>query len=192
MLPPGPHGYVPPSGRPYFPRQCEISPYENRSSGYRSHAEVRCSAPSLQNLTGKPFLTCSVGPFMVELFTAGRLNRSPRWSAPVHSVARGQLPTPAALNELAEASPDPTDGICTRFACCICHNREAALSRDFTDTASFRVLLAKEVFPHRPLFPSFDCHRAPLDRTPGLLRRRTLLPHKGSVSSIEFTPTSLH
>jgi hypothetical protein len=31
-----------------------------------------------------------------------------------------------------------------------------------------------------------------LDRTPGLLRRRTLLPYKGSVSSIEFTPTSLH
>ena len=29
----------------------------------------------------------------------------------MHSVARGQLPTPAALNELAEASPDPTDGI---------------------------------------------------------------------------------
>jgi hypothetical protein len=51
-------------------------------------------------------------------------------------VARQQLPTPAALNELAEASPDPTDGIYTRFVCCMNHSREASHGDHFTDTAS--------------------------------------------------------
>jgi hypothetical protein len=34
---------------------------------------------------------------------------------PVFFVTKEQLPTPAALNELACASPNPTDGIFTRF-----------------------------------------------------------------------------
>jgi hypothetical protein len=34
---------------------------------------------------------------------------------PVFFVAKEQLPTPAALSELACASPNPTDGIFTRF-----------------------------------------------------------------------------
>lgn len=49
---------------------------------------------------------------MVELFTATGFadsRRSSRTSVP--SVTRRQLPTPAALNALAEASPNPTDGI---------------------------------------------------------------------------------
>jgi hypothetical protein len=65
-------------------RISRISPYENRSSGYRSHTDVRDSAPSPQNLTGKPSLTYSVGPFVVELFTAigfadGRRGGRPRF-----------------------------------------------------------------------------------------------------------------
>ena len=62
---------MPSSDWPHFPDVIrQISPYETRSSGYRSQTDVRSSAPSPQNLTGKPSLTYSVGPFMVELFTA--------------------------------------------------------------------------------------------------------------------------
>lgn len=98
-----------------------ISPYEIRSSGYRSRTEVRGSVPSPRNLTGKPSLTCSVGPLMVELFTArfppprlaAAFAESPGLSAPVPFVAKRKLPTPAALKELVsrETSPSPTDGI---------------------------------------------------------------------------------
>ena len=49
-----------------------ISPYETRSSGYRSHTDFRGSAPSLQSLTGKRSLTFSIAPFMVELFAFKR------------------------------------------------------------------------------------------------------------------------
>ena len=59
-----------------------ISQYETRSSRYRSRTDVRSLAPSLQNLTGKRSVTYPIAPFMVELFTAGRLNRSPRRSHP--------------------------------------------------------------------------------------------------------------
>ena len=58
----------------------QISPYESRSLGYRSRTDIRCSAPSPRNLTGKLFRSYSIEPFMVELFTAGRLTRSPEWS----------------------------------------------------------------------------------------------------------------
>ena len=74
--------------------------YETRSSGYQPHTDFHGSAPSLQNLTGKRSLTYSIAPFMVELFTFEFLARYPRVSAPVLPVARQQLPTPAALNEL--------------------------------------------------------------------------------------------
>ena len=74
--------------------------YETRSSGYQPHTVFRSSAPSLQNLTGKRSFTYSIAPFVVELFTVECLARSPRWSSPVLPVARQQLPTPAALNEL--------------------------------------------------------------------------------------------
>jgi len=117
---------VPSPDRPYSPDATHrISPYETRSSGYRSRTDVHSSAPSPQNLTGKRSLTYSVAPFVVELFIA-RVRPSPMCRpspsrrgghTPVPSVARRELPTPAALNELAVASPDPTDGICTRFAC---------------------------------------------------------------------------
>ncbi len=68
-----------------------ISPYERRRLGYPlvsillTHPEKRChsSAPSPMQLTSKPFLTYSVRPFMVELFTARFLAQSPRES---HSV----------------------------------------------------------------------------------------------------------
>lgn len=131
MLSPDPRGCVQPSGQPHSlsevadhrpADQCRwalslrrISPYESRSSGYRSHTGFRHSAPSSRNLTGKLFRSCSIEPFMVELFTVGRLTRSPDESCPVFFVAKEQLPTPAALSELACASPNPTDGIFTRF-----------------------------------------------------------------------------
>ncbi len=45
---------------------------------------------------------------MVELFTAECLTRSPKQSASVLPVARQQLPTPAALDELTQcASLEP-------------------------------------------------------------------------------------
>lgn len=49
---------------------------------------------------------------MVELFTVTGFTdsrRSSRTSVP--PVTKRQLPTPAALNALAEASPNPTGGI---------------------------------------------------------------------------------
>ena len=100
---PGPRGYVLPSDKPYFLAMLAwpISPYETRSSGYQPHTDFHGSAPSPQNLTGKRSLTYSIAPFMVELFTFGVLVRYPRLSAPVLPVARQQLPTPAALNELS-------------------------------------------------------------------------------------------
>jgi len=50
----------------------------------RSQTDVRHSAPSPQNFTGKPSLTYAVGPFVVELFTAagfagGRRGGRPRF-----------------------------------------------------------------------------------------------------------------
>jgi hypothetical protein len=148
--------------------------YETRSSGYRSHTDVRSSAPSPQNLTGKRSLTYSVAPFVVELFVA-RVRPSPTWQpspsrrgghTPVPSVARRELPTPAALNELAVASPNPTDGICTRFAC---RNRGISAGKRSpsgfaspTRPRSTRGLSASPVFPVQ--------RTTPLDRTPGLLR----------------------
>ncbi len=59
-----------PTGRTFPALSRRISPYETRSWGYRSHGDVRASATSPWNLTGKPSLTYSVGPFVVELFTA--------------------------------------------------------------------------------------------------------------------------
>ena len=47
----------------------QISPYESRSLGYRSRTDIRCSAPSPRNLTGKLFRSYSIEPFMVELFS---------------------------------------------------------------------------------------------------------------------------
>jgi len=125
VLSPGSIGYGLPSSSTHFPGlTSRISPYETRSSGYRSQSNVRNLAPSLQTLTGKRSLTYSVAPFIVELFTAGRLNRSPEWSPPVSPVTRRQLPTPAALSDLAEARPNPTDGIfqCSRIR--VIHRRE--------------------------------------------------------------------
>ena len=65
-----------------------------------------------------PALPIAVGPFMVELFTGRAFNPVPgAVRPPVSPVARQKLPTPAALNELAYESPDPADGILTRFVC---------------------------------------------------------------------------
>ena len=104
----------------------QISQYETRSSRYRFQTDVRSLAPSprspplitkttdqklsriipdrksSQNLTGKPFLTYSIRPFIVELFTAEFLTRSPKQSYfGVDLSPDRQLPTPAVLNELA-------------------------------------------------------------------------------------------
>ncbi len=106
------------------------------------------SAPSPRNLTGKPSLTYLVGPFMVELFTAGRLTRSPGWSIPVPTVASRKLPTPARLKELALASPGPRDGIFTRFVCWNDSSTEA-VQRTASPTRP-RSQDGNKVCPHRP------------------------------------------
>lgn len=112
--------------RPYFPDEsCQqlrqlpytrrISQYETRSSRYRSQTEVRSLAPSLQNLTGKPSLTYSIGPFVVELFTAERLTRSPKGSNSGAVRRRTAAPhaSRVARTRSAEAhqAQNPTDGI---------------------------------------------------------------------------------
>ena len=93
---------------------------------------------------------------MVELFIA-RVRPSPKCQpspsrrgghTPVPSVARRELPTPAALNELAVASPNPTDGICTRFACR--NRRFSTEKRSPTASPHRRGLAQGEVCPHRP------------------------------------------
>ena len=97
-----------PASHTFLTHCCARFPsYETRSSGYRPHTVLRSLAPSLQSLTGKRSLTYSIAPFMVELFTFEFLARYPRMSAPVLPVARQQLPTPAALNELARGKSGP-------------------------------------------------------------------------------------
>jgi hypothetical protein len=82
----------------------QISPYENRSSGYRSHAALRDSAPSPSSLTGKPSLTFVVGPFVVELFMAGCLAQSPEWSLrSCLSPSKNSPRQPRCTNSLAQA-----------------------------------------------------------------------------------------
>lgn len=108
---PARHSFQP--GAPHRHSTSLISPYEYRSSGYPSAADVRSLAPSPNSLTGKPSLTFSVGPFIVELFTAGFLARSPRWSPRFGLSPGSKLPTPAALKELARNTQahSPADGI---------------------------------------------------------------------------------
>jgi len=55
-------------------------PTKLEARGTEPLTEIRDSAPSPQNLTGKRSHTCSVAPFVVELFMAGRLTRSPERS----------------------------------------------------------------------------------------------------------------
>ena len=65
----------------------------------------------LQNSLASPI---HIRPFMVELFTADRLNRSPSRSDSVSTVTSRKLPTPAVLNELdrlSDQAHNPTDGI---------------------------------------------------------------------------------
>ena len=119
-----PLGYVPRSSGHTFPTKLvriasltsrRISQYETRSSRYRSQTEVRSLAPSLQSLTGKPSLTYSIGPFVVELFTAERLTRSPKRSD--FGAAGHPTTAPHASRvertRFAETSQaqNPTDGI---------------------------------------------------------------------------------
>ena len=179
----------------------EISPYENRSSGYRSHAEDRGSAPSPQSLTGKPSLTCSVGPFMVELFAAGRLTRSPERSAPVHSVARGQLPTPAALHDLARSKTEShgrdSERECSTPALpAVC----AAGKQPPGRSLHRRGLAQKQGLSASPFFPSdpaeFHCHGL---RPPSAHWIERWDYSDGAASSLQtkraaygITPTSLH
>ena len=140
---------------------------------------------------------------MVELFTAGRLSRSPGESFPVPSVARWQLPTPAALNELTRRQArTPRTGFAPALFAVIFAAKKRR--NHFTDTASLRKRVAQEVFPHRP---SSRLSIQPADQhlnavaSPTLWHwierrdyfdHRTLLPYEGSIGSSEITPTSLH
>ena len=156
--------------------------YETRSSGYQPHTEFHGSAPSLQNLTGKRSLTYRIAPFMVELFAAGRLNRSPRRSD--LGVLCRQRTAPhasrVARTRLSPIKPGP-------------HGRDfhplclPEFSQQRSELSLHRHGLnshttANEVFPHRPssrLFnlqdnsgklPQAQTACGGLDRTLGLLR----------------------
>ena len=106
-------------------------------------------------------------------------------------VTKSQLPTLAALNELAFASPDPTDGIFTRFDLRSFHDTEgetlSMLTKSFIDTA---LSLNKEC-PHRPNYHgtirSANTFPKPLDRTPGLLRCVHLFRYKGNKQNRHYS-----
>ena len=130
-------------------------------------SEIYPGKPS-QNLTGKPSLTYSIGPFIVELFTAERLTRSPKRShsgtvcrqtaAPhasrverTHSPKRDKSRTPRtgfgigrSQNSAPALSPTPTNFVAIDEKPVI-----NQLITHFTDTAS-RQKNRRKVFPHRP------------------------------------------
>jgi len=146
VLPPGSNGYGLPSGSTHFPgRKGRISPYETRSSGYRSQSNVRGLAPSLQNLTGKRSLTYSVAPFMVELFTAGRLTRSPERSHP-GVVCRQTAAPHASRVERTRNSKSGPHGQDLHLLCLPSSGREEAAERPLHR----RGLAEGKVCPHRP------------------------------------------
>ena len=136
---------------------------------------------------------------MVELFTVESFSPSRRGGhAPVPSVARRQLPTPAALNELAEASPNPTDGIlqftADHLLCAIdviaTAEVECTNGFDFADAASLPSLPGDKVCPRRPHFLT------QLLRHAYWIERRDYFDaiaasNKGN-SDLGITPTSLH
>ena len=84
-----------------------ISQYETRSSRYRSRTDVRSLAPSLQNLTGKRSRLYPIAPLMVELFTAGRLNRSPRRSHPGTLCRQRAAPHASRVERTRRSKPEP-------------------------------------------------------------------------------------
>ena len=97
-----------------------ISPYEDRRLGY-PRLTIRQNSERLStvwhrlpadSLTSPP-IPVEVGPFMVELFTVGRLIRSPRLSAPVWSVARLTAPHVSTVERTRHGSKpmSPRDGI---------------------------------------------------------------------------------
>ena len=97
-----------------------ISPYEDRRLGY-PRLTIRQNSERLStvwhrlpadSLTSPP-IPVEVGPFIVELFTVGRLIRSPRLSAPVWSVARLTAPHVSTVERTRHDSKpmSPRDGI---------------------------------------------------------------------------------
>ena len=101
-------------------RTSRISPYEDRRLGY-PRLTIRQNSERLStvwhrlpadSLTSPP-IPVEVGPFMVELFTVGRLIRSPRLSAPVWSVARLTAPHVSTVERTRHDSKpmSPRDGI---------------------------------------------------------------------------------
>ena len=128
--------------------------YETRSSGYRPHTVLRSSASSLQNLTGKRSLTYSIAPFMVQLFTVGRLNRSPRWSHPGAACHQTTAPHASRVERTSLAGPDPMDGILTRFACRAFAAETNCMLQFVTDTASLIEHLQRG-FSASPVFCRF-------------------------------------
>lgn len=91
---------------------------------------------------------------------------------PVFFVAKEQLPTPAALNELACASPDPTDGIFTRFDLGLISQSKAKQDRSLVSSTrpcpKTRDVRIARIQRRRSRVTSRLTQ--PLDRTPGLLR----------------------
>jgi len=144
---------------------------------------------------------------MVELFTAECLTRSPKQSASVLPVARQQLPTPAALDELTECAslePHGRDLELTKMPAAAPALRinvmptgikqsirsQAARPKatQLTDTASRQNMT--QGFSASPIVHDSN-EKHLLDRTLVLLRLNHL-PNKSSVKTIGITPTSLH
>ena len=101
---------------------------------------------------------------------------------PVFFVAKEQLPTPAALSELACASPNPTDGIFTRFDLRLIQQPKAkqdrspvSSTRPCLTTRDVRIARIQKGHVVDATRPS-----KPLDRTPGLLRCLSEFHTKGT------------
>jgi hypothetical protein len=135
-----------------------ISQYETRSSRYRSRTDVRSLAPSLQNLTGKRSLTYRIAPFIVELFTAGRLNRSPRRSHPGTLCRQSAAPHASRVERTRpRQARTPRTGFAPALPAAMHCSGEGSPVRSLHQHDLFRLHVTKEVFPHRPIFPTFDC-----------------------------------
>jgi len=121
-------------------------------------------------------------------------------------VARQQLPTPAALNELTlsckprtprtgfgtDHRQDSTPALSLATTIIVATNEKRVVNQSttcLTDTAS-RPRIERKVFPHRPL-SVFNAKENLLDRTLVLIDPR-LLQDKWSMKMVGVTPTSLH
>ena len=159
--------------------------------GTASPTEIRDSAPSPQDLTGKPSPTFAVGPFVVELFTAVGFADSRRGGlfirrTPVLPVAREKLPTPAALNELAQPRKPEPHGRDSHPLCAPLVRRHRSSPR-CADLLHRRGPVFRRGVSASPTFS----HEYWIERR-DYSDSRSLLPDNASMRSAGITSTSLH